>query len=51
MRNLQASGEFTNVELLVSEQTEMSSMKVKKFDISCALKLAKATEPTMPSKK
>jgi type IV pilus assembly protein PilN len=51
MRNLQASGEFTTVELLVSEQTEMSSMKVKKFDISCALKLAKAAEPTMPSKK
>jgi type IV pilus assembly protein PilN len=51
MRNLQASGEFTTVELLVSEQTEMSSMKVKKFDISCALKLAKAAEPTIPSKK
>jgi type IV pilus assembly protein PilN len=51
MRNLQASGEFTTVELLVSEQTEMSSMKVKKFDISCALKLAKAAEPAIPSKK
>jgi len=50
MRNLQASGEFTNVELLVSEQTEMSSMKVKKFDISCALKPAKAAEPTIPPK-
>jgi type IV pilus assembly protein PilN len=51
MRNLQASGEFTNVELLVSEQAEMSNMKVKKFDISCTLKLAKAAEPPTPPKK
>ena len=51
MRNLQASDEFTNVELLVSEQTEMSGMKFKRFDISCALKPAKAAEPRIPTKK
>ena len=50
MRNLQASGEFTNVELLVSEQTEISGMKAKKFDISCALKPTKGAEPALPPK-
>jgi type IV pilus assembly protein PilN len=38
MRNLQASGEFTNVELLVSEQTEIGGMKAKRFELSCILK-------------
>lgn len=38
MRNLQASNEFTNVELLVSEQLEISGMKAKRFEISCAMK-------------
>jgi type IV pilus assembly protein PilN len=38
MRNLAASGEYANVELLVSEQVEVSHMKAKKFDISCVLK-------------
>jgi type IV pilus assembly protein PilN len=51
MRNLAASDEFVNVELLVSEQTETAGMKAKKFDISCSLKPVKATEPPTPAKK
>lgn len=38
MRNLQASNAFTNVELLVSEQLEISGIKAKKFEISCIMK-------------
>lgn len=51
MRNLQASGEFTNVELIVSEQSEAKGLKTKKFDISCAIKSFKAAEPERPPKK
>jgi type IV pilus assembly protein PilN len=45
MRNLVASDEFVNVELLVSEQVEYSGVKAKKFDISCMLNLAKKDTP------
>ena len=38
MRNLQTTKDFTNVELLVSEQLDLKGMKAKRFDISCALK-------------
>jgi type IV pilus assembly protein PilN len=38
MRNLQASNAFTNVELLVSEQLDISGIKAKKFEISCVMK-------------
>jgi type IV pilus assembly protein PilN len=48
MRNLQASDEFVNVELLVSEQVEYSGVKAKKFDISCMLNLSK--KDTTPPK-
>jgi type IV pilus assembly protein PilN len=41
LRNLQASDEYANVELLVSEQAEMGGVKAKKFDVSCSLKTAK----------
>ncbi len=51
MRNLQASGEFSNVELVVSEQTEIGGVKAKRFDISCALKSAKPPEPATAQKK
>lgn len=34
MRNLQASGAFTNVELQVSEQAELGGVKGKKFDLN-----------------
>lgn len=49
MRNLQASDEFINIELLVSEQVEISGVKAKKFDISCTLNQAKKDIP--PPKK
>jgi type IV pilus assembly protein PilN len=38
MRNLVASNEFTNVELLVSEQLDVGGMKAKRFEISCNMK-------------
>jgi type IV pilus assembly protein PilN len=45
MRRIQASNEFMNVELQVSEQQEINGIKLKKFDISCALKVEKKAEP------
>ena len=51
MRNLQASGEFFNVELGVSEQTDLRDIKLKRFEITCSLKPPKATEPATPQKK
>lgn len=45
MRNLQASDEFINVELLVSEQLEISGVKAKKFDIACTLNTSKKEGP------
>jgi len=51
MRNLLASDEFANVELQVSEQTEISGLKAKKFDIICALKRFKKEEPPAKPKK
>lgn len=44
MRRLQASADFTNVELQVSEQTEVSGVKLKRFDITCMLKGRKKEE-------
>ena len=38
MRNLQASGAFTNVELQVSEQTESAGVKAKRFDLAFQIK-------------
>jgi type IV pilus assembly protein PilN len=38
MRNLEASKDFGNVELLVSEQKDIKGLKVKNFEISCVLK-------------
>ncbi len=51
MRNLQASTDFTNVELQVSEQAEISGTKVKKFDITFVVKGLKKEEPVKPVKK
>jgi type IV pilus assembly protein PilN len=51
MRNLQASGEFINVELGVSEQIDISGMKAKRFEISCSLRASKVADPTTPQKK
>jgi len=51
MRNLQATDEFVNVELQVSEQVELSGVKAKKFDIACALRSTKKEEaPAKPHK-
>lgn len=51
IRNLQASGEFTSVELVVSEQNEMGGVKVKRFDITSILKNVKKEEPAAAQKK
>ncbi len=52
MRSITASPEFGNVELQVSEQTEMSGAKLKKFDLSCVIKSALKAEPAKePAKK
>jgi type IV pilus assembly protein PilN len=51
MRKLQESKEFQNVELLVSEQLDIKGLKVKKFEISCAMKSSKIAEPETPKKK
>ena len=45
MRSIQASQEFANVELQVSEQQEINGIKLKKFDLSCAIKAAIKEEP------
>ncbi len=50
MRNLQASGDFTNVELIVSEQADVGGVKVKRFEISCSLKSFKVAETAPPKK-
>jgi type IV pilus assembly protein PilN len=51
MRNLQATDDFINVELLVSEQKEVSGIKVKRFDISCTLNPNTKDEPQQQPKK
>lgn len=38
MRSLEASSDYMNVELLVSEQNEAGGIKYKRFDISCKLR-------------
>jgi len=45
MRNIQGSEEFGNVELLVSEQQEISGVKLKKFDLSCMIKVSMPEAP------
>ena len=51
LRKLQSSKEFSSVELLVSEQVELSAVKAKKFDITCALGLSKKEDPAAQAKK
>ena len=51
MRNLQAIDDFTNVELQVSEQSEIAGTKLKRFDITFNLKGIKKEEPTKPATK
>jgi type IV pilus assembly protein PilN len=45
MRSLQDSEDFTNVELVVSEQVEMAGLKLKKFELAMSLK----NQPTPPT--
>lgn len=45
MRKVQASPEFTNVDLQVSEQQEINGIKLKRFDLACILSFAKKEEP------
>lgn len=45
MRSIQGSQEFGNVELLVSEQQEISGVKLKKFDLSCMIKGSLPEDP------
>ena len=53
MRNLEASQQFSLVELLVSEQVDVSGIKAKRFDLTCKLGAPKKEEPKLqqPSKK
>ena len=43
MRALEASADFNNVELVVSEQAEVAGTKLKKFDVTMKLKPATST--------
>ncbi len=45
MNNLKGSEDFTEGELLVSEQLIQAGLKAKRFDINCKLKTAQKTEP------
>jgi type IV pilus assembly protein PilN len=51
MRKIQSSPEFVNVELQVSEQQEMGGVKLKRFDITCALNVVKKEEPSKDASK
>lgn len=51
MRNLQASSDYENVELVVSEQTNIGGIKAKKFDLKIKLKTAKVTETIQQTQK
>jgi len=44
MRSIQASNDFTGVELIVSEQKEISGSKVKSFELTCRLKISTALQ-------
>jgi type IV pilus assembly protein PilN len=45
MRSIQASDEFGNVELQVSEQQEVGGIKYKRFELTCVIKVLKKDEP------
>lgn len=53
MRSLQASNDFTGVELIVSEQKEIAGTKLKSFELSCKLKstAAPVVKPADATKK
>lgn len=51
MRSLEASEDFTTIELVVSEQVEMAGMKLKKFELSLALKNQPGPPPSVNTQK
>jgi type IV pilus assembly protein PilN len=52
IRNMQATQEFGNIELIVSEQVDVGGIKAKRFDITCAMiSLKKVEPPPTPVKK
>jgi type IV pilus assembly protein PilN len=51
MRNLQATNEFQNIELGVSEQMSIKDLKVKRFEITFTMKTQKVAESAPPQKK
>jgi type IV pilus assembly protein PilN len=44
MRNLEASSDYENIELIVSEQANVGGIKSKRFDLKFKLKIAKVPE-------
>jgi type IV pilus assembly protein PilN len=51
MRTLEASSDYSGVELLVSEQKEKDGVKLKYFDISCKLQLSDEALKSQESEK
>lgn len=51
LRNLQGSGLYSNVELVVSEQKEEGGVKVKKFDVTCNITGLVQEDPKLTQKK
>jgi len=51
MRSLEASRDYTGVELVVSEQTGSGENKLKKFELTCKLKAPVAPQPEATPKK
>lgn len=49
MKNLQGGNEFTNVELLYTEQAEVAGTKLKKFELTCSFKPAQIPRQEGPS--
>jgi type IV pilus assembly protein PilN len=51
MRSLEASADYTGVELVVSEQLDAGGTKMKKFELTCKLKASAAPQPEAAPKK
>ncbi len=51
LRNLQGSGLFSSVELVVSEQKEEGGVKIKKFDVTCNITGLVQDDPKLAQKK
>jgi type IV pilus assembly protein PilN len=51
MRSIQASNDFTAVELVVSEQREMAGTKVKGFDLTFKLKTTQSAVQSVEAPK